>query len=327
LVFGELVPKQISLAHPERIAILVSGPISLLATLSQPVVWLLDLSSRGVLAILPSSGPARSDVTEEDIHHALNEGAKVGEIRSLEKEMAMRIFRLDDRPITAFMTPRRDVVWLDSTGPLEDALQVALDSPHSFFPVSEGTLDNLLGVISVKELLHLERSGRTLSIRSLIKPIFKVPAGKDALGVLEDFKRERSQVAVVVDEHGGVSGVVTTHDLLEAIVGDLADFDGEAQSIVIRQDGSMLVDAGVDIHELLLKAGKDPSSAGPDEEYHSVGGLVFGELGKLPYVGASIEWNGLRFEIVDMDRNRIDKLLVSAPKALEAQNAAPPEAE
>jgi putative hemolysin len=116
---------------------------------------------------------------------------------------------------------------------------------------------------------------------------------------------------VVVDEHGGVSGVVTTHDLLEAIVGDLADFEGEAQPIVTRTDGSFLVDAGVDIHELFLKSGLDPTSAGPDDEYHSVGGLVFGELGRLPSIGATVEWRGMRFEIVDMDGNRIDRLLVT----------------
>lgn len=312
LIFGELVPKQVALSNPERFASTVAQPLTVLSKLCRPLVWILEGSSRSLLRLLPISGHERSEVSEDDIQHMIAEGAKIGEIEPVEKEMAFRIFRLNDRPIRAFMTVRRDVVWLDATKPFDELWEVALSAPHSYFPVADGSLDQMLGVVSVRDLWLVKASGGRISLLEMVRPTLKVPASRDALGVLELFKQERKHMAVIVDEHGGIDGVVTTHDLLEAIVGDLADYEGEQHSIVKRPDGSALVDAAVDLQELFLFFGKEPTEEVATAEYHSVGGLVFRELQGLPVVGAQIKWGGFAFEVVDMDGYRIDKLLVSS---------------
>lgn len=311
LVFGELVPKQLALANPERVAMFASGVLVLISKVIRPAVWVLDRTSQLVLRLFPFVHRERPEVTEEDIQLAVTEGAKGGQISAEERNIVFRAFRLDDRPISAFMTPRRDVVWLDVSRPFDEVYERAIQAAHSFFPVGDRELDQLLGVVGLRELVNVKMSRGALTLQDVLRPALKIPAGKDCLRALDDFKRERRQIAVVVDEHGGVDGIVTTHDLLEALVGDLADYEGEEQSIVVREDGSLLVDAWVDTHELMLRLGIDEQPEDNDSDYHSVGGVVFAELGKLPRVGAKIEWRGLTLEIVDMDGNRIDRLLVS----------------
>lgn len=311
LVLGELVPKQIALSYPESVACIMSRPLLLLSRIGAPLVWILESSSKLVTKILPFKVGHRAEVSEADIKNLISQGATSGEIRRTEKEIALRVFRLDDRPISAFMTARPDMEWLDLHDPIEDLWNTALSVPHSFFPVCEGGIDNLLGIISVKDLWVARAASSAVNIRDLVRPALKIFATRDALSVLEEFKKQRRQVAIVIDEHGGVDGIVTTHDLLEAIVGDLADFEGEEHSIVRRQDGSVLVDAFVDIHELLLFLKIETPEKTPLKGYQSVGGVVFGELNKLPYVGATVTWSGLMFEVVDMDGPRMDKVLVS----------------
>jgi putative hemolysin len=186
-----------------------------------------------------------------------------------------------------------------------------MNVPHSFFPVAEGTLDKLVGVISAKDLCIIKGSDGDKNIQEYIKPALRVSATKDALSVLEEFKRERRHMAIVLDQYGGVSGVVTTHDLLEALVGDLADFEGEGHSIVKRPDGSYLVDASIDIQEVLFRLDRSIVNDEETSEFHSVGGILFREMNNLPKVGQKIIWKGLALEVVDMDGYRIDKVLVS----------------
>lgn len=311
VIFGELVPKQIALAYPEQVALIVARPMALLSRLCLPVVWLLETSSTLVTRLLPFKTGKQTEVSEDDIRILISQGTETGEIQPAEKEMAFRMFRMADRPIRAFMTVRRDVVWLDLAKSFEANWQVALEVAHSFFPVAEETLDNLIGIVSVKDLFLIKSSNGEKKLEDFIKPALKVPSKQDALSVLEVFKRERRQMAVVIDPHGGVSGVITTHDLLEALVGDLADYEGEERSIVNRDDGSCLVDGAVDIQEVLFHLGRDTLDHEQSKEFHSIGGIVFREMNSVPQVGGKITWKGLVIEVVDMDGYRIDKVLVS----------------
>jgi putative hemolysin len=311
LVVGELVPKQIALSYPETVACLMSLPLLVLSRVGTPLVWILDSSSKLVSKVLPFKVGQRAEVSESDIKNLIAQSATSGEIRRTEKEIALRVFRLDDRPISAFMTARPDMEWLDLNKPLEELWSSALSVPHFFFPVCKGGIDNLLGIISIKDLCIIRASSSSINIKDLVRPAVKILSTRDALSVLEEFKKQRRQVAIVLDEHGDVDGMVTTHDLLEAIVGDLADFEGEELSIVRRENGTVLVDASVDIHELLLFLKIEAPEKAPLKGYQSVGGVVFGELNTLPTVGAKVTWSGLTFEVLDMDGPRMDKVLVT----------------
>jgi putative hemolysin len=310
LILGELVPKQIALEYPERVAGFMASPLVILARMARPVVWLLETSSNLITKFLPFKVGSRSEVSEADIHHAIAAGAATGEIKRTEHEIAQRLFLLDDRPIRAFMTPRPDVVWMDTERSFEQNMNRALSVPHTFFPIAEGGLDKFIGVVSIKELVALRLTGSNADLRRLARPIQAIPSSKNTLAVLEDFKAQRKQLAMVVDEHGGVAGLVTTHDLFEALVGDLADFEGEAPRIVTRSDGSLLVDAGVDLQDLLIHLDRSPLSEGEGLPYDTVGGLIYGQLVSFPKEGDRVTWNSLEFEVIDLDGQRIDKLLV-----------------
>lgn len=312
VVFGELVPKQIALAHPERVAVIFAPLLAKIAALCRPVVWILETSGKIVLYILPMRAAKQMEVSEDDIRVLISQGEEQGEIRPAEKQMAFRVFRLADRPIRAFMTHRRDVVWLNTKDSFEKNWSVAMSAPHSFFPVCDETLDNVIGVVSVKDLCAMRNSSETVSLTDSTRDALRIPSVIDTLSLLEKFKRERRQMAIVVDQHGGVGGVITTHDILEALVGDLADYEGEESSITKRSDGTYLVDAGCDVQELLLLLDRAPNTGGKElSEFHSVGGVVFNLTGSVPHVGSMVTWNGLRLEVVDMDGYRIDKVLVS----------------
>jgi len=320
LVLGELVPKQIALGFPEKIAMLVAGPLGFVSKLARPLVCLLERSSKIVSKLFPFHVGSKDAVNEDDIRHMISEGAARGEIQLAEKEIAYRVLRLNDRPIRAFMTSRREVVWLDLDKPFEELWKLALSSSHSFFPVARGELDRVLGVISIKDMCVVTGSGGKATLDQFIKTPLKVPSTSDALRILNQFKAERRQMALVFNEHGGLDGIVTTHDLLEAIVGDLADFEGEENLAVHRRDGSWLVNAGIDIHELLLIVDKEMPKDEIDGAYHSLGGLISSTLKTIPTEGATIDWNGLLLEVVDMDGRRIDKVIVT-PAEVPVKNA------
>jgi putative hemolysin len=270
----------------------------------------LEYSSRSVLRIIPLAS-RNASLTDDDISHYLQQGVQDGGIRQVEKEIASRVFRLDDRPVRAFMTRRADIVQLDISLGLSENYKKVLESPHTFFPVGDGSLDSILGVISAKDFLVHTQSMPDVFPKHLIRPALFVRAHTDALSILELFKRERRHFAIVLDENSSVCGVVTTHDLMEAIVGDLADYEGEAQAIVRREDGSVLVEAYLDAQELLLYFGIELAEHEIPKEFHSVGGVLFANLPQVPKLGSKITWHGLCLEVVDMDGHRIDKVLVS----------------
>jgi putative hemolysin len=312
LVLGELIPKRIGLNDPERVAALVARPMKLLSRLAGPAVrvlsWATDLGLH-VLGARPSNEPA---VTEEEIRGLLEQGAQVGIIEEVEQDMVESVFRLGERHVDALMTPRTEIAWLDLDEPLEEALKTIQESPHSRFPVAQQSLDNVVGVLATKDLLGQQIAGRPIDLRSLYQPAPFVPESTPALKVLEMFKQSGVPVALVIDEFGGLQGMVTLTDVLEAIVGDITvsgqPFEPQA---VQREDGSWLFDGLLQIDEL-----KDilDVAAFPDEDhagYQTLGGFMMSQLGSIPKTGDGFDWEKWHFEVVDMDGRRVDKVLVS----------------
>jgi putative hemolysin len=307
LVIGELVPKRLALQRPERIATVLARPLKLLANAGRPVVALLSASTRAVLALLGANEPVEEQVTEEEIRVMLAQGARTGAIRAAEEEMTVGILNLGDLQASDLMTPRRQVVWIDVQEDEQVSRQLIAASGHSYYPIYEANLDHILGFVAVKELW---REGN-FELRKVLTPPLYVPESGPAFTVLELFKQTGVRRALVVDEYGVIQGLITMHDIMEAIVGEL-DQPAEAdQPIVERDDGSWLIDGTVPLHELRDALGVEYF---PDEErgrYQTLGGFVLASLGRIPAPSEHVEWSGWRFEIVDMDGVRIDKVLVA----------------
>ncbi len=311
LVIGELVPKRIALNHPERIAIRAASPMRFLAGIASPAVHLLSFSTDLVLRMIGFKPSAEPPVTEEEIKILIEQGTIAGVFEEAEQDMVSRVLRLGDRRVGALMTPRKRIVWLDVNESAERNRRRILKSMRSRFPVCQGRLSNVLGVVHVKDLLTRCLSGRTLDIRSgLQQPLF-VLEGTHVLRVMELFKESGTQVALVVDEYGTIEGLVTLTDLLESIIGDLPSLDDAGERpIVQREDGSWLVEGMIPVDELreFLDAGRFPEEDTGD--YETLGGFVMNVLRRIPEVGDHFDCCGFRFEVVDMDGHRVDKVLV-----------------
>ena len=319
LIFGELVPKRVGLSNAETIAATIARPMGLLAALGRPLVAALTASTEAVLRVLGVRPSVEGAVTEEEVKIMLAEGAEAGVFEQTERELVESVFGLADRRIGGLMTPRPLIVWLDAEDPPEVNGRKVTDGPHTYFPVCRGELDNVLGVVSLKALWRGRVDGRPLDLQvALEQPIF-VPENAPVLRVLDLFRQGLPHVALVVDEHGSVAGLVTHADLLEAIVGDVAPAGGEAPAGPVRRaDGSWLLDGLTPVDDLdeLLGLGELP--AGERDEYATLGGLVMHRLGHVPAVGERFTWRDRRFEVVDMDGRRVDKVLVAPAPAGEA---------
>jgi putative hemolysin len=311
LIIGELVPKQIALSNPEAIAISVATPMAALSRITSPAVGLLSASSSLVLKLLnimPSSDP---EVTEEEIRVLIQQGTEAGTFEETEQEIVERVFELGDRRVNAIMTPRPDIIWLD----LDDSFEVnklkLVDSSYTRLPVCSEGLDNVLGILQVNDLLTQSLNGQPLDFTtSLRQPLF-IPESTRSLKVLELFKESSVQVALVVDEYGVIQGLVTLDDILEAIVGDLPSTDDDDDQAVQREDGSWLLDGMMAVEE--FRELFDLADELPGEQrgnYHTLGGFIITHLGRIPRTSDHFEWNQLRFEVMDMDGNRVDKILV-----------------
>ena len=309
LIIGELVPKHLALRAPERIAALVAPSIDLLSRISAPAVWLLETSSRFVLRLLGSEVQPAETVTEEEVRMLIAEGTRTGVFHRQEQEMIGRVLRLADRPVRAIMTPRVEVVWLDVDDDPAEIARVIRESGHSRFVVAQGSLDDVLGVVEVRSLLEACLGGQPLDLRAALRPMLVVPDTMPVLRALEALRQARVSMALVVDEYGEVEGVVTVADVLEAVVGDMPGRRlGEEPAIVRREDGSLLMDGMLSTDEVKLALGLDHL---PDEDrYHTLAGLILAQLGRVPQEGATVAYGGWRFEVVDMDGRRIDKVLV-----------------
>jgi putative hemolysin len=309
LIIGELVPKHLALRAPERVAALVAPTIDLISRISTPAVWLLEKSSRFVLRLLGSEARPAETVTEEEVRLLIAEGTRAGVFHQQEQEMIGRVLRLADRPVRAIITPRVELVWLDVEADHAEIARVIQQSGHSRFVIAKGSLDEVLGVVHVRGLLEACLAGRPLDLRAALRPMLVVPDTMRILRALEAVRQARVSMALVVDEYGEVEGVVTVEDVLEAVVGDMPERRlGEEGAIVRREDGSMLMDGMLAVDEVKLALGFESL---PDEEgYHTLAGFVLAQLGRVPKEGQTVAYGGWRFEVVDMDGRRIDKVLV-----------------
>lgn len=320
LLLGELVPKSIALNNPERIASAVSRPMRFFAFIARPIVRFLGLSTKGVLRALGVRPSLEPSVTEEEIRALLEEGAEVGAIEEIEQDMVESVFRLNDRLASSLMTPRPDIVWLDLEDAVEELQRKLLEAPYSRFPVAEGSLDNLVGEVHVKDLLVHLLEGKPFDLRAVLRKPLYVPEIMPALKVLEAFKQSGTQMALVIDEYGGVQGVLTLTDILEAIVGEIPTAGvEEGPQAIQREDGSWLVDGMLPIEEFKEIFEIETLPAEEQGRYQTVAGFVVMELGEVPSPADYFEWAGLRFEVMDMDGPRVDKVLVTPlPKVDEA---------
>jgi putative hemolysin len=314
LVFGELVPKKLALHYPERLATFMARPMETLAFLSRPLVLFLSGSTEGVLALLGQRGVKTSSVTAEDIRMLAQEGAEGGTVEQHEQEIINRVFHLSDRNARQVMTPRTRVYSLRFEDTVGAVLDEALRAGFSRFPVIEQDLDHVVGVVHVRELVRLSRDqGENALVREAMRPPLFVPDSTDASRLLANFRRTQQHMAVVVDEIGAVEGIVTLEDVLEELVGEIADEHDESpeQSIVARDDGSYLVDGSLALTDLHNAVGLGELPPERSMRFDTVAGFVLMRLGRIPRTGESAVWDRWRFEVVDMDGLRIDKVLLS----------------
>lgn len=311
LIVGELVPKRLALNNPEAIAAFVAIPMRALAAIASPAVYLLSASTEMVLRVLGIRPSTEPQVTEEEIKILIEQGTEAGTFEEAEQDMVERVFRLGDRPVSAFMTPRPDIVWLDLEDSAEENREKMVDSAYSRYPVCQEGLDNVLGVIPVTDLLARSFKGEPLDLTvGLRQPVF-VPESTRGLRVLELFKQTVTHMALVVDEYGVIQGLVTLNDIMSEIVGDVpADPSQDQPQAVQREDGSWLLDGMLPVEEFLEIF--DMEEWQPDERgsYQTLGGFVITHLGRIPAAADHFEWQGMRFEVMDMDGNRVDKVLV-----------------
>jgi len=312
LVIGELVPKRIALNSPERIACAVAPPMRSLSRWMAPLVHLLGASTDRLLALLGIGSSEEPDVTEDDVKALLRRGTESGLFEVAEHEIVQRVFRLADRPVKAVMTPRTEIRWLDLASSTEEQLDLVMEGNHSLFPVGRGSLDDCVGVIRGRKLLAAQLSGEPWHMDGLLQPPLYVGESTRALTVIEQFKSTGIHIALVTDEFGGIEGLVTLNDMMEAIVGDLSSAsDVEDPMIIIRDDGSYLLDGGLDIVEFKELVGRNDLPDEARDAYQTLGGFVMHVLEHIPTAGESFEWGGLRFEVMDMDGKRVDKILLS----------------
>ncbi len=314
LILGELVPKQLALTMPEAIAKVIAGPMAMLSKLAAPIVALLSFSTNLVVRLLniqPDHGPS---VTEAEIRAFIQQGTEEGTLEVAEQEIMERVFRLGDRPVTAIMTPRPDIVWLDLEEPAEENQRKIIASRYRRLPVCQGSLDNNLGLISVNSLLNRALDGEPLDLTIGLEQPLVIPELSRSLPLLEQFKRSRVHTSLVVDEYGVIQGIVTLWDILDALVGDAPAFDEPSDMAYQRDDGSWLLGGMMNIEDVYSCLGLDDF---PDKNvsYYTLGGLVIHQLGRIPKATDRFEWKGFTVEVMDMDGNRVDKVLIT-PKAV-----------
>jgi putative hemolysin len=312
LIIGELVPKRLALNSPERIASAVAIPMRGIARLTSPIVHLLSLSTEAVLKLLRAD--AASDeplVTEEEIKVLVRQGTEAGMFEAAEQDMVERVFRLGDQQVSGIMTPRPDITWLDLNDSAEVNRRKMVESRHSRFPVCQETLDNVLGVVHVTDVLTRSLSGEPIDLATLLRQPLFLPEGTHALKVLERFKQSGTHIAMIVDEYGVIQGMVTLNDVMEVIIGDVPFADNPPEEMIIqRDDGSWLLDGMLSVEEIKELLDLDELPGEERGNYQTLGGFVITQLGQIPKSSDHFEWEGFRFEVMDMDGNRVDKVLV-----------------
>jgi len=316
VIIGELVPKRLALTNPERIASALAPPMNSLATMFAPVVNLLNHSSDFLMALLGVRKTKESAVSEEEVRVLIDEGLSTGVFKKAEKDMVEGVFELDEQTAGDLMTPRARMIWLSLDDSDDENWRKIAGSGHSHFPVYQETRDNVIGMVSVKSLwANLSLAGR-VELRALLTPPLYVPTAMPAGNLIESFKKFGKHIALVVDEFGGLQGLVTLNDVMMAIVGNLPEREQrDDPKAMLRQDGTWVIDAMLDIDETKSSLGIEADLPGEDENrFSTLGGFILHRLGHIPREGEKFLWEGFEFEIIDMDRQRIDKVLVT-PRA------------
>jgi len=307
ILFGELIPKRFAILRPEKIAKNVAGPIKILSRVSYPVVWLLSSISIGFFKLFKLHQHKDNQVTEEEIKAMINEGSELGAIEEEEKDIIERVFHLGDRNITSIMTHRTDIIWLDITEDRKSVKEKIKEHQHSVYPLCEENIDTIKGVVYVKDL-YLQPDA---PLNNLLKKALFVPENNSAYQVLEKIKQTKIHYAFVVDEYGSIQGMITVNDILIAIVGDMPEAEDDLYTIVERKDGSFLIDAQIQFYDFLTRFDKTIWINEGENQFDTLAGFILHELKRIPAPGDTFEWRGFNFEIVDMDGQRIDKVLVN----------------
>jgi putative hemolysin len=307
LVLGELVPKRIGLSNPEGIAKSVSVVMQSVTFIMYPFIWLLSASSHLIMRILRMK-PNDNQVTEEEIKAIISEGTEQGTIEEAEQEIIERVFHLSDRNITSLMTHRSDILWLESTKTIAEVRKQMPENMHSMYPVCEGSIDQIKGVVSLKDLFVADGSQL---VSEIAKDAKYVPENNSAYQVLESFKQSKIHHCFIVNEYGSIEGLITLNDILEAIVGDIPQEEDTDYEILKRADGTYLIDAQLPFYDFLSYFDKTEFMLQGDQEFDTLAGFIIHSLEKIPTTGEMLSWKTFTFEIVDMDQHRIDKILVT----------------
>jgi putative hemolysin len=311
IVIGELVPKRLAQLHPEGIARFLARPIGTLASLTRPFVWLLSASTERILRLLGAAGSGSTALNKEDIQAMLREGSRTGLIEQDEHAMVRNVFQLDERQIASLMTPRSEIVYLDLAEPLAKGIAELVDSNHSRFLVCRDGLDDVLGIITAKRLLRLHIAGSMDSIQEHLQPVIYVPESLTGLSLLQQFRESGVQIVIVVDEYGEILGLITLQDVLEALAGEFRPRDPEDVWAVMREDGSWLLDGLIPVPELKDRLTLRHVPGEDTARYNTLAGMLMWLIGKVPRTGDIAQWEQWRFEVVDIDGHRIDKVLAS----------------
>jgi putative hemolysin len=309
IILGELIPKRLGLMRSEKIACSVARPMLFISKIASPMVWLLNKSTNVLFKVFGIHTSQDNIVTEEEIKAIISEGTEQGTIDEAEQEIIERVFHLGDRNITSLMTHRSDIIWLNVNNTLKDAIDTIRNSPHSIYPICDGQIDEIKGIIHVKDLFLAKENTALIDLK---KPTLFVPDNNTAYQVLERFKETKIHNCFIVDEYGSLQGMITLNDILEAIVGDIPQTGQDDYEIIEREDGTFLVDAQIPFYDFLGKFERaDWIKEDEQQEFDTLAGFILHELERIPSAGEIINWRGFKIEIIDMDGHRIDKILVS----------------
>lgn len=313
IIFGELIPKRIGLLRSEKISKAVAGPMKTFSVITHPIVWLLNRTSNIFFSIFNIKRSKEDAVTEEEIKTLITEGTEAGTIDEAEQEIIERVFHLGDRNITSLMTHRSDIIWFNLDDNEDKIKEKILQEPHSAYPICDDSIDNIKGVVSIKDLYI---SPDNTLFKEIMQPALFIPENNSPYQVLEKFKESKIHSAFIVDEYGSILGLLTLNDILEAIVGDIPQQNVSDYEIVEREDGTYIVDGQIPFYDFLTRFEKTEWMNEGEHDFDTLAGFILHELERIPKTGDKLNWKGFAIEIIDMDGHRIDKLLVSISKEL-----------
>lgn len=311
LIIGELVPKRIAINNPEKISLIVAVPMKFISVMAKPIVSFLTGSSNLILKLLMIKPSTEPTVTEEEIRTMIREGKTAGIIEKTEKEILDSVFKFGDKRVESLMTPRTQISWLDVASPLEENLKLISETKYTYYPVCEDSIDNMLGIIRFKDLFNLILENKAVSIKdNLFRPLY-IPETSRALTLLEKFKETKNHIAIVIDEYGGIQGLVTVTDIASQVLGEFPASDApEEPAAIKREDGSWLIDGLIPVDNFKEIFNIESLEGEEEEGFQTISGFIMMMLEKIPRSGDKFESDGITYEVVDMDGNRIDKVLV-----------------